>query len=67
MLIVPNRHVATVNDVEVIDQNAMGKMILLAADMARKFSISDYKLQILVGKKAGQEVFHVHMHLMSVP
>lgn len=45
----------------------MGRMITVAKELAEKFNLEDYKLLISVGEKAGQEVFHVHLHLMSMP
>lgn len=65
LLIVPNKHIPTVKDLEDVDQDVMGRMLLTARDMGRKFSLEDYRLLISVGKKAGQEIFHIHLHLMS--
>ena len=37
-----------------------------ANEVAKKFNLSDYKVAMSVGKNAGQEVFHIHLHLLSV-
>lgn len=67
LLIVPNKHISTIKDVITEDEPAFGRMIKVAKDMGAKFNLEDYKLLVSVGKKGGQEVFHVHMHLMSMP
>ena len=67
LLIIPKKHIATVKDLEQADEQSMGRIILTASRMASKFGLNDYKLLISVGEKAGQEVFHIHMHLMSAP
>jgi len=67
LLIIPKKHIATVKDLEATDEAAMGRMMITASLMAAKFQLNDYKLLISVGEKAGQEVFHIHMHLMSAP
>lgn len=66
LLVVPNKHVATVNDMETADEPAFGRMLKVARDTAQKLGLNAYKLLISVGKEAGQEVFHVHLHVMSV-
>lgn len=65
LLVVPKKHIATINEMEDLDEATMGRMIKVARDMAKKFGVNSYKLLISVGKEAGQEVFHVHLHMMS--
>lgn len=67
LLIIPKKHVATVKDLNPSDESAMGRMITVASQMGKKLGLNDYKLLISVGEKAGQEVFHIHMHLLSAP
>ncbi len=66
LLIIPKKHHDTIKQIEASDEPAYGRIMKVARDLAAKFQLEDYKLQISVGKKAGQEIFHVHMHLLSV-
>lgn len=65
LLIIPNKHIPTVKDLEDADEKIMGHLFRIARDMGKKFNLEDYRLLISVGKKAGQEIFHIHLHLMS--
>ncbi len=67
LLIIPKQHIATVKDITAEDESIMGRLITVASNMAKKFNLSDYKLLISVGEKAGQEIFHIHLHLLSAP
>lgn len=67
ILIVPNRHIPTVNDVSDEDEAAMGRMLTVARQLARDEGISDsgYRLIINCGLHGRQEVPHIHMHLLG--
>ncbi len=67
LLIVPKKHISTINDLNENegDDALVGKMTLVAKNLAREINLSGYKLQFNVGKSAGQVVFHIHMHLLS--
>ena len=65
LLIIPNKHISTIKDLDDSDEVIMGRLITVSRDLGKKFGLDDYRLQISVGPKAGQEVFHVHLHLMS--
>ena len=67
LLIIPKKHIPTAKDIQEVDQEVMGRMLVVASEMGKKFNLEDYRLLISVGKKAGQEVFHIHLHLMSAP
>lgn len=67
ILIIPKKHIPTVKDLDDKDEVVMGRLITVAKKMAAKFGLNDYKLLISVGKGAGQEIFHIHLHLMSAP
>jgi histidine triad (HIT) family protein len=67
ILIIPKKHIPTVKDMEASDEAVFGRMFKVASDLAKKHNLEDYKLLISVGQKAGQEIFHVHLHLMSAP
>lgn len=67
LLIVPKKHIPTINDLNETEQDELlvGKMMLVARDLAKELNLSGYNLQFNVGKSAGQEVFHIHLHLIS--
>ncbi len=65
LLVVPKKHIATLADMEDIDEATMGRLIRVARDLAKKFGLQSYKLLMSVGKEAGQEIFHLHLHVMS--
>ncbi len=65
LLVIPNKHIPTIKDLQEDDRETMSRLLFVARDMAKKFNLEDYRLLISVGKKAGQEIFHVHLHLMS--
>lgn len=67
ILIVPNRHIPTVNEVSDEDEAAMGRMLTVAQRLALKEGINDsgYRLIINCGEHGRQEVPHIHMHLLG--
>ena len=67
ILIIPNHLIPTVNDVKSSDEKALGRMITVAAKLADEAGIAEdgYRLVINCNKHGGQEVFHIHMHLLG--
>ncbi len=67
ILIVPNKEIATVDDVTVEDEALLGHLFVVARQVARDLGISERGYRLLVNCKAdgGQEVFHLHMHLLG--
>lgn len=67
ILIVPNTLIPTINDVTVEDEQVLGRMITVAAKIARDEGIADdgYRLIINCNRHGGQEVYHIHMHLLG--
>lgn len=64
-LIVPKKHIHSVDHVEIEDKTLMGELIMAAQKIAREKNIQGYKLQINVGRNAGQMVDHLHLHLLA--
>ncbi len=65
-LIVPKKHIDSVDNISESDDIILGKMFFVAKEIAIKFGISGaYRLQINVGKDGGQEIDHIHMHFLS--
>jgi histidine triad (HIT) family protein len=65
LLVVPKKHIPTIMDLEEGDEQIIGHMTRVAKETAEKLGLEGYKLQYNVGEKGGQEVMHVHMHLMG--
>ena len=67
LLIVPKKHIRSVNDLVPEDQAVFGEMLLTAKAMAARFDISSsgYRLVVNVERGGGQVIFHLHMHLIG--
>jgi histidine triad (HIT) family protein len=66
ILVVPNRHVASLDAVEPGDATLLGGLLLVAKVLAEAEGIRDgYRLVVNTGPGAGQSVFHLHMHLLG--
>ena len=62
---IPKKHIHSVNHFEEGDKELIGEMILCAKKIAKEKNLAEYKLLINVGRKAGQMVDHIHIHLLS--
>jgi histidine triad (HIT) family protein len=67
VLVVPRRHVATLNDLTRDDDQVMGKLFRVAATLAKEGGCAESGYRVLMNTNAegGQVVFHVHMHVMG--
>lgn len=67
ILIIPNKLIPTVNDVSEADELALGRMITVAKKLAVAEGISEdgYRLIMNCNDHGGQEVYHIHMHLVG--
>lgn len=66
LLIIPKKVIPTINDLEESDRHLISEMFMVAKKVAKDLWISEgYKLQFNVWEKWGQEVFHIHLHLLS--
>jgi len=66
LLIVPKEHIASINDLDKKHGAMIGDMFLLAKKLAKEQGVSDgYKLAFNTGRKGGQLVDHLHLHLMG--
>lgn len=67
ILIVPNKEIATVNDLSDADEQVAGRLLLAARRIAAQEGIADsgYRLIINCNRDGGQEVYHLHMHLLG--
>ena len=67
VLIVPRKHVATINDLEADDAEMVGAMFLAAKHVAADEGIAEpgYRVTMNCNEGAGQSVFHIHLHLLG--
>jgi len=67
ILIIPKKKVATMNDLTEEDQLLVGKMVIVAKNLAKSRNIdeSGYRLLWNTNKDAMQTVFHIHLHLIG--
>ena len=67
LLIVPLKVIPTTDDIADSDEALLGHMMLVARDLARQFGIakSGYRLIVNCNPDSGQEVYHLHIHLLG--
>jgi histidine triad (HIT) family protein len=67
LLLIPKRHIATFNDIGPEDAGLLGRVLLVAKDMAadRNLTGDGYRLVMNCMPGAGQSVFHLHFHLLG--
>ncbi|MDZ7612211.1 MAG: histidine triad nucleotide-binding protein [Candidatus Moranbacteria bacterium] len=69
VLIIPKKHIESVNDLTENEENEklMGRLIMVARKIAQEKGIdkNGYKLLIRTGKHGGQEIPHIHLHLLG--
>lgn len=65
VLIIPRKHIAQVSDLQDENEQEMGRLLLTAKKIAQQKGWQDYRLVFNNGAKAGQSVFHIHLHLLS--
>lgn len=67
VLIVPKKHIATINDIETDDATTVGALFLAAQKIAADEGLADagYRVAMNCNEGAGQSVFHIHLHLLG--
>ncbi|MCR1836912.1 purine nucleoside phosphoramidase [Rodentibacter caecimuris] len=67
ILIIPNKLIPTANEVTEQDEASLGRLFTVAAKLAKQEGIAEdgYRLIVNCNKHGGQEVFHIHMHLLG--
>lgn len=67
ILIVTNKQIPTVSDVEDCDEQMLGHLFLIAKKIAKDLGVAEsgYRLIVNCGPDGGQEVPHIHMHLLA--
>lgn len=67
ILIIPRTHLSTLNDLTTNEAQLIGKLVLVAKDLAKQAGIdaAGYRLNFNCNADGGQTVFHVHLHLIG--
>jgi histidine triad (HIT) family protein len=67
VLIVPRKHIATLDEMNESDTATVGNVLLRAAQIARDMQLTNegYRVVINTGEAAGQTVFHIHFHILG--
>lgn len=67
VLVIPRRHIATINDIEPEDAELMGRLYLVARQVAGEAGMAErgYRTVMNCNSEAGQSVYHVHMHVLA--
>lgn len=63
ILVIPKKHYDSLNELD--DTDLMSKLIQGVKDVTQKLNIKEFRTVINTGKEAGQEVRHVHLHVLS--
>ncbi|HQT81555.1 MAG: histidine triad nucleotide-binding protein [Ferrovum sp. 37-45-19] len=65
-MIIPKKHIPTLMDCQPEDRDLLGKIMLMTSQLAKQEGLSEgYKTLVNTGKAGGQEVFHLHVHVMG--
>lgn len=67
VVLIPRKHIATVNDITPEDREAVGHLFIAAAKVAKQLGHADsgYRVVMNTHRDAGQTVFHIHLHLLA--
>jgi len=67
VLIIPRKHIATINDIDADDHSIIGSLYSAAREIAAAEGIADdgYRAVMNCNEAAGQTVFHIHLHLLG--
>ena len=67
VLVVPKRHIASLNELQAGDDQIVGEMVRRAAALAKERGLSDrgFRTVFNTNREAGQTVFHIHLHLLG--
>jgi len=67
-LIIPKQHIASLNEATPEHQDLLGKMLVKAGELARSQGLTEgFRTLINTGRIGGQEVYHLHIHILGGP
>ena len=67
ILVIPKKHIATINDAGPEDKMLLGEMMLVARDIADREGVDEdgFRLTLNTNRHGGQSVYHIHLHLLA--
>jgi histidine triad (HIT) family protein len=67
ILVIPKRHITTLNDATASDATLLGQMIMTAQHVAKQEALADagYRLVFNVNQHGGQTIYHIHLHVLG--
>ena len=65
LLVLPRRHLPTFREIGELPADEAKEMLDFVAETARDAGLEDYQLRIHVGRGGGQEIFHLHWHVLG--
>jgi len=65
ILLIPRKAIISLREAEEKDQNLLGHLLLIAGKIAKREGLENWRTVINTGSKAGQTVFHLHLHIIG--
>ena len=65
LLVIPKKHIASLNELELNDEVIMSKLMLAIPKIAKENGLKGFKTLFNTGKEGGQMVFHIHAHILG--
>ena len=64
-LVIPKRHIATLDDFADEDSDLLGRLLLVAKRIAADHGLAGYRVAMNINSLGGQDVFHAHLHILG--
>lgn len=67
ILIIPRKHIATINDIDMTDTDVLGNLFIATKNIAKQLDVAEngYRVVMNCNRDAGQTVFHLHLHFLA--
>mgnify|MGYP001156850660 CR=1 FL=1 len=65
ILVIPIKEIKSLEEVSIEDSNLLGHLLFVSSKIAQKEGLTDWRTVINTGEKAGQTVFHLHIHIIG--
>ncbi len=65
ILVIPKKTIVNLKEVGAEEQELLGHLLLISAQIAKKEGLEDWRTVINTGAEAGQTVFHLHIHIIG--
>ena len=65
ILVIPKKEIKKLSEADSTDKDLLGHLLLVVKNITDKYQIKDYRVVINNGSKAGQTIFHLHLHILA--